>query len=189
MPSYSENQLFFSRLRLIKQNIVQRFTLIRPVEMPFQGTSGITKLVSPWINANQSSFAAGSGPIILVQSISRGDMNTFSSAIENKQALDDYQAVFSCVPSLNELKTLGFESCPHSLYRAYVILCIFIAIHIEVNCKLLFNVTMKLFNYILSASKQLSSKGFRRSGINIEEFLGNQQPEMTLLLCFTPSQL
>lgn len=77
-------------------------------------------------------------------------------------------------PSLMELKALGFKSYPCSLYRAYVILSIFIAIHIEVNYKLLFNVTMKLFNYILSASKQLSSKGFRRSDINTEEFLGSQ---------------
>lgn len=58
-----------------------------------------------------------------------------------------------------EWKAFGFESYPRSVYRAYVILSIFIAIHIEVNYKLLFNVTMKLFNYILSASKQLSLKG------------------------------
>lgn len=69
-----------------------------------------------------------------------------------------------------ELKALGPESCPRSLYRAYVTLSIFIAIQIEVNYELLFNVTMKLFNYFLSASKQLSSKRFRRSGINTEEF-------------------
>lgn len=73
-----------------------------------------------------------------------------------------------------ELKALWFESCPCSLYTAYVILSVFIAIHIEVNYQLLFNVTMKLFNYFLSASKQLSSKGFSRSDIHTEEFLGSQ---------------
>lgn len=73
-----------------------------------------------------------------------------------------------------EFKALAVESCPCSLYTAYVIFSIFIAIHIEVNYELLFNVTMKLFNYFLSASKQLSSKGFRRSDINTEGFLGSQ---------------
>lgn len=72
-----------------------------------------------------------------------------------------------------ETKAFGFGSFLWCLYRAYAILSIFIAIHIEVNYELLFNVTMKLFNYFLSASKHLSSKGFRQSGMNAEEVLGN----------------
>lgn len=75
---------------------------------------------------------------------------------------------------LDGVKGIRIWILPTLMYRAYVILSIFIAIHIEVNYELLFNVTMKLFNYFLPASKQLSSKGFRRSGINAEEFLRSQ---------------
>lgn len=72
-------------LMLIIQKIAQHFTLIGPIEIAFQETSGITKLVNPRINANPRALLLQTGVLSFsVWSASRGDVRMSRFARENK---------------------------------------------------------------------------------------------------------